>query len=66
NNRLMIASPRAVDLALLERSLGELQAAVDRRDRERAGALLRHIVPEYARASSAEAADASPTRTADI
>jgi O-antigen biosynthesis protein WbqV len=49
----VIASPRVIDKALLDKSISELQNAIVREDRARAVELLLHIVPEY-RKSDAE------------
>ena len=46
---VLVASPRAVDFAILRRSLDELEAAARAGDVDRTIALLQHIVPEYAR-----------------
>ena len=54
---VLVASPRAVDLAILRRSLDELEAAAHGGDVPRVLALLQHIVPEY---SPAEGKDAPP------
>ncbi|MEA1676639.1 nucleoside-diphosphate sugar epimerase/dehydratase [Nitrospirillum sp. BR 11163] len=44
---VLVASPRAVDLAILRRSLDELDAACATADAVRLQALLHHIVPDY-------------------
>ncbi|TWB79675.1 O-antigen biosynthesis protein WbqV [Nitrospirillum amazonense] len=44
---VLVASPRAVDLAILRRSLDELDAACATADAARLQALLHHIVPDY-------------------
>lgn len=45
----VIAAPRVIDQALLERTLKGLTEAVERNDVERSIDLLSHIVPEYRR-----------------
>ncbi|HYC03783.1 MAG TPA: nucleoside-diphosphate sugar epimerase/dehydratase [Azospirillaceae bacterium] len=50
---VLIASPRSVDLAILRRSLDELEAAAHAGDEGRVVGLLQHIVPEYTRAGPA-------------
>jgi O-antigen biosynthesis protein WbqV len=47
-----IASPRVIDKELLHKTLTTLLDAVQNEDRNRAIALLKHIVPEYAPAAS--------------
>jgi len=46
---VLIASPRAVDFAILRRSIDELETAAQAVDVERVLDLLQHIVPEYQR-----------------
>ena len=55
---ILLAAPRAADYALLQRSLDELIDQARERHEERALALLRALVPEYA-AQAPEAARAA-------
>ena len=59
----VVAAPRIIDKALLDRALSGLEGAVAQEDGARAVELLAHIVPEYrkdAHRPPAEAVDASP------
>ncbi len=51
----VVASPRVIDLALMQRTLEGLEAATQREDLTRTMELLRHVVPEYGRGKSREA-----------
>lgn len=46
---VLVASPRAVDFAILRRAIDELEAAAQAGDQQRMMALLSHIVPDYNR-----------------
>jgi|APFEC2959095136_1045048.scaffolds.fasta_scaffold00764_6 FlaA1/EpsC-like NDP-sugar epimerase len=50
----VVASPRIIDTNLLNRTIANMQAAVDREDKVRAIEFLSHIVPEYKPAIQAE------------
>lgn len=50
---VLVASPRAVDLAILRRAIDELDAAAHAGDDARLLSLLGHIVPDYRRQSDA-------------
>lgn len=53
---VLVASPRAVDWAILRRSLDELEAAALSWDEARVLALIEHIVPDFRRAANLPAA----------
>ncbi len=46
---VLVASPRAVDFAILRRAIDELEAAAQTADHARVLGLLAHIVPDYSR-----------------
>ena len=50
----VVASPRVIDKPLLEKSLAELELAVENEDEKRAIELLSHIVPEYSGSLNAD------------
>lgn len=52
----VVASPRVVDRMLLERTLAQIETALEREDAARTIQLLGHLVPEYGRST----ADISP------